>query len=134
MPECACRVALSSRTYWQVVMDGLSFGDKQVACASGCRAIIDSGTSFVRGPEAVVNSFYAVSGRVCRGAQLHIWALLEGVGHGSRCLSYDGEGTEHLPAPARPRHQHFAGSCPPPLRCYNRHWQYRVWRQRVTWS
>ncbi|XP_062396466.1 pepsin A-like [Sardina pilchardus] len=43
-------VPLSAETYWQIKMDSVTINGDVVACAGGCQAIVDTGTSLVIGP------------------------------------------------------------------------------------
>ncbi|XP_062396467.1 pepsin A-like [Sardina pilchardus] len=43
-------VPLTSETYWQIKMDSVTINGDVVACAGGCQAIVDTGTSLVIGP------------------------------------------------------------------------------------
>ncbi|XP_041951969.1 pepsin A-like [Alosa sapidissima] len=44
-------IPLSSETYWQITMQSITINGKVVACASGCQAIVDTGTSLIVGGE-----------------------------------------------------------------------------------
>ncbi|KAJ8393541.1 hypothetical protein AAFF_G00060140 [Aldrovandia affinis] len=43
-------VPLTSETYWQIKVDYMKINGQVVACAQGCPAIIDTGTSLIAGP------------------------------------------------------------------------------------
>ncbi|XP_036390082.1 pepsin A-like [Megalops cyprinoides] len=43
-------VPLTSETYWQIKIDYLKFNGEVVACAQGCSAFVDTGTSLLVGP------------------------------------------------------------------------------------
>ncbi|NXA13681.1 PEPA protein, partial [Sapayoa aenigma] len=43
-------IPLSAETYWQITMDSVSIKGEQVACSSGCQAIVDTGTSLLAVP------------------------------------------------------------------------------------
>ncbi|KFP82910.1 Pepsin A, partial [Acanthisitta chloris] len=43
-------IPLSAETYWQITMDSVSVHGKQVACSSGCQAIVDTGTTLLTMP------------------------------------------------------------------------------------
>ncbi|NXD16633.1 PEPA protein, partial [Nothocercus nigrocapillus] len=54
-------IPLSAETYWQITMDSVTISDETIACASGCQAIIDTGTSLLAGPtSAIANIQYAL--------------------------------------------------------------------------
>ncbi|XP_009978637.1 PREDICTED: pepsin A-like isoform X1 [Tauraco erythrolophus] len=44
-------ISLSEETYWEITMESLSIDGSTVACASGCQAIVDTGTSLLAVPE-----------------------------------------------------------------------------------
>ncbi|XP_062407303.1 pepsin A-like [Sardina pilchardus] len=44
-------IPLSSETYWQITMQSITVNGKVVACADGCQAIVDTGTSLIVGGE-----------------------------------------------------------------------------------
>ncbi|XP_023689411.2 pepsin A-like [Paramormyrops kingsleyae] len=51
---------LTSETYWQISMDSVTVNGNIVACAGGCQAIVDTGTSLIVGPStdiANINSW-----------------------------------------------------------------------------
>ncbi|XP_066499816.1 pepsin A-like [Hoplias malabaricus] len=48
-------IPLSSETYYQVTMDSVTINGQIVACAGGCQAIIDTGTSLIVGPTSGIN-------------------------------------------------------------------------------
>ncbi|NXU88369.1 PEPA protein, partial [Xiphorhynchus elegans] len=43
-------IPLSAETYWQITMDRVSIDGVSAACASGCQAIVDTGTSLLAMP------------------------------------------------------------------------------------
>ncbi|XP_068453350.1 pepsin A-like [Clinocottus analis] len=49
-------ISLSSATYWQIKMDSVTINGQVVACAGGCQAIIDTGTSQIVGPSSDINN------------------------------------------------------------------------------
>ncbi|XP_020785307.2 pepsin A-like [Boleophthalmus pectinirostris] len=49
-------IPLSSATYWQINMDSVTINGQIVACAGGCQAIIDTGTSLIVGPNTDINN------------------------------------------------------------------------------
>ncbi|KAM9856034.1 pepsin A-like [Aulostomus maculatus] len=52
-------IPLSSATYWQIKMDSVTINGQTVACAGGCQAIIDTGTSLIVGPTNDINNMNA---------------------------------------------------------------------------
>ncbi|XP_037336457.1 pepsin A-like [Pungitius pungitius] len=49
-------IPLTSATYWQIKMDSVTINGQTVACAGGCQAIIDTGTSQIVGPTSDINN------------------------------------------------------------------------------
>ncbi|KAK5894542.1 hypothetical protein CesoFtcFv8_011225 [Champsocephalus esox] len=49
-------IPLSSDTYWQIKMDSVTINGQTVACAGGCQAIIDTGTSLIVGPSSDISN------------------------------------------------------------------------------
>jgi len=51
-------VPVSAQNYWTVKLNGVAVGGKSVACSGffGCKAIIDTGTSLIVGPQSGINS------------------------------------------------------------------------------
>uniref|UniRef100_A0A667ZZZ8 pepsin A n=1 Tax=Myripristis murdjan TaxID=586833 RepID=A0A667ZZZ8_9TELE len=49
-------IPLTSATYWQIKMDSVTINGQTVACAGGCQAIIDTGTSLIVGPTNDINN------------------------------------------------------------------------------
>ncbi|XP_041955566.1 pepsin A-like [Alosa sapidissima] len=49
-------VPLSSETYWQIEMDSVTINGNIVACAGGCQAIVDTGTSLIVGPSSDISN------------------------------------------------------------------------------
>uniref|UniRef100_A0A8C6TX67 pepsin A n=1 Tax=Neogobius melanostomus TaxID=47308 RepID=A0A8C6TX67_9GOBI len=49
-------IPLSSATYWQIKMDSVTVNGQTVACAGGCQAIIDTGTSLIVGPNSDIGN------------------------------------------------------------------------------
>merc|ERR1712118_585454 len=54
-------VPLTSETYWEVSLDGLKFGDSAIVTSS-MKAIIDSGTSLLAGPQDMVSKIATAAG------------------------------------------------------------------------
>ncbi|NWX41902.1 PEPA protein, partial [Steatornis caripensis] len=55
-------VPLSAETYWQITMDSMSIEGESVACASGCQAIVDTGTSLLVVPNTVLSTIQSIFG------------------------------------------------------------------------
>ncbi|XP_058860697.1 pepsin A-like [Acipenser ruthenus] len=53
---------VTSQTYWETTMESVTINGNVVACASGCRAIVDTGTSRVVGPTSDINNILAYIG------------------------------------------------------------------------
>nr|AWJ68100.1 pepsinogen A2 [Lateolabrax maculatus] len=49
-------IPLTSATYYQIKMDSVTINGQTVACAGGCQAIIDTGTSLIVGPTGDINN------------------------------------------------------------------------------
>jgi hypothetical protein len=49
-------VPVSQQTYWSVNIQSVQVNNQAVACTSGCKGIIDTGTSVIVGPTAQVNA------------------------------------------------------------------------------
>uniref|UniRef100_A0A8C4RVA8 Peptidase A1 domain-containing protein n=1 Tax=Erpetoichthys calabaricus TaxID=27687 RepID=A0A8C4RVA8_ERPCA len=43
-------VNVTSKAYWEIKADGISFGKQLSLCKGGCQAIVDTGTSLIVGP------------------------------------------------------------------------------------
>ncbi|XP_062396468.1 pepsin A-like [Sardina pilchardus] len=52
-------VPLTSETYWQIKMDSVTINGNVVACAGGCQAIVDTGTSLIVGPSNDISNMNA---------------------------------------------------------------------------
>ncbi|KAJ3585908.1 hypothetical protein NHX12_012315 [Muraenolepis orangiensis] len=52
-------IPLTSATYWQIQMDSVTINGNMVACAGGCQAIIDTGTSLIVGPSSDIGNMNA---------------------------------------------------------------------------
>ncbi|XP_054146821.1 embryonic pepsinogen-like [Melozone crissalis] len=55
-------IPVSYQGYWQISMDSIIVGSQEVACAGGCQAIIDTGTSLVAGPPSGIRSIQSAAG------------------------------------------------------------------------
>ncbi|KAF7653464.1 hypothetical protein LDENG_00082440 [Lucifuga dentata] len=44
-------IPLSNELYWQITVDSITVNGQVVACAGGCQAIVDTGTSLIIGPQ-----------------------------------------------------------------------------------
>ena len=62
-------VPLTHRNYWQIKMDAVNFNGKNYCNATGCKAIVDSGTSMLTGPKAQVDAINKQLGCMISGAQ-----------------------------------------------------------------
>ncbi|KAG5282132.1 hypothetical protein AALO_G00052580 [Alosa alosa] len=51
-------VPLTSETYWQIELDSITINGN-VACADGCQAIVDTGTSLIVGPSSDISNMNA---------------------------------------------------------------------------
>ncbi|KAG9330588.1 hypothetical protein JZ751_023724, partial [Albula glossodonta] len=49
-------VPLTSETYWQIKVDYMKINGQVVACAQGCPAIVDTGTSLIAGPSVPIGN------------------------------------------------------------------------------
>ncbi|MBN3303112.1 PEPA protein, partial [Amia calva] len=49
-------VPLTSESYWQIKVDNMRMNGQVVACAQGCPAIVDTGTSLIAGPSGDISS------------------------------------------------------------------------------
>ncbi|MBN3292486.1 PEPA protein, partial [Polypterus senegalus] len=49
-------IPLSSETYWQITVQNVMVNGQVVACASGCEAIVDTGTSMLVGDSSNINN------------------------------------------------------------------------------
>ncbi|XP_070695091.1 pepsin A-like [Pempheris klunzingeri] len=49
-------IPLTSASYYQIKMDSVTINGQTVACAGGCQAIIDTGTSLIVGPSNDINN------------------------------------------------------------------------------
>ncbi|XP_057231217.1 embryonic pepsinogen-like [Malurus melanocephalus] len=55
-------IPVSYQGYWQISMDSIIVNSQEVACAGGCQAIIDTGTSLVAGPPSGIRSIQSAVG------------------------------------------------------------------------
>ncbi|XP_041083520.1 pepsin A-like [Polyodon spathula] len=55
-------VPVTSQTYWETTMESITIDGKVVACASGCQAIVDTGTARIVGPTSDINNIFAYVG------------------------------------------------------------------------
>ncbi|KAG2468210.1 PEPA protein, partial [Polypterus senegalus] len=55
-------VPVTSQTYWEITMTSIKINGSPVACTSGCKAIVDTGTSNIVGPNTDINSINAAIG------------------------------------------------------------------------
>ncbi|NXY79543.1 PEPA protein, partial [Glareola pratincola] len=60
-------IPLSDETYWQIRMDSVSIGGEAIACAFGCQAIVDTGTSLLAVPDRALNSILRILGANSNG-------------------------------------------------------------------
>jgi len=49
-------IDVTQQTYWSIAIGGFSVNGKAVACTSGCKGIVDTGTSVIVGPTAQINA------------------------------------------------------------------------------
>uniref|UniRef100_A0A4W2HE09 Pregnancy-associated glycoprotein 1-like n=1 Tax=Bos indicus x Bos taurus TaxID=30522 RepID=A0A4W2HE09_BOBOX len=57
---------------WSVRMDGISMKTKVVACSDGCEAVVDTGTSLIKGPRKLVNKIQKLIGATPRGSKHYV--------------------------------------------------------------
>lgn len=56
-------VPLTNETYWQIAIDGISSGESlSIDCSTGCKGIIDTGTSLIAGPSELIEQIQAKIG------------------------------------------------------------------------
>ncbi|NWS77138.1 PEPA protein, partial [Crotophaga sulcirostris] len=60
-------IPLSAETYWQVTMDSVTADNQAIACASGCQAIVDTGTSLLAVPSSALGNIQASLGADSNG-------------------------------------------------------------------
>ncbi|KAJ1065888.1 hypothetical protein AB1E18_019200 [Capra hircus] len=54
---------------WTIHMDRISMRREVIACSDGCEAIVDTGTSAIRGPRRLINNIQKLIGAKPRGSQ-----------------------------------------------------------------
>jgi len=47
-------VPVTSKSYWEVLLNTVTVGGTAVACTTGCQAIVDTGTSLIVGPSLAI--------------------------------------------------------------------------------
>ncbi|NXV37211.1 PEPA protein, partial [Rissa tridactyla] len=60
-------IPLSAETYWQIRMDSVSIGGEGIACAFGCQAIVDTGTSLLAVPDRALGAILSILGANSNG-------------------------------------------------------------------
>ncbi|NWI66205.1 PEPA protein, partial [Todus mexicanus] len=60
-------INLSAETYWQVTMDRVTVNSRTIACANGCQAILDTGTSRLVVPNSVLGTIQEAVGADSNG-------------------------------------------------------------------
>ncbi|NXT53554.1 PEPA protein, partial [Pluvianellus socialis] len=61
-------IPLSAETYWQITMNRyVSIGGEAIACAFGCQAIVDTGTSLLAVPDRALNIILSILGASSSG-------------------------------------------------------------------
>ncbi|NXV53537.1 PEPA protein, partial [Uria aalge] len=60
-------IPLSAETYWQIRMDSVSIGGEGIACAFGCQAIVDTGTSLLAVPDRALGTILSILGANSNG-------------------------------------------------------------------
>uniref|UniRef100_A0A8C2S229 Peptidase A1 domain-containing protein n=1 Tax=Capra hircus TaxID=9925 RepID=A0A8C2S229_CAPHI len=55
---------------WTIHMDRISMRREVIACSDGCEAIVDTGTSAIRGPRRLINNIQKLIGAKPRGSQV----------------------------------------------------------------
>ncbi|NXV23413.1 PEPA protein, partial [Cepphus grylle] len=60
-------IPLSAETYWQIRMDSVSIGGEGIACAFGCQAIVDTGTSLLAVPDRALGTILRILGANSNG-------------------------------------------------------------------
>ncbi|NXK24323.1 PEPA protein, partial [Arenaria interpres] len=60
-------IPLSAETYWQITMNSVSIGGEAIACAFGCQAIVDTGTSLLAVPQRALSAILSLLGATSSG-------------------------------------------------------------------
>ncbi|XP_061855699.1 pepsin A-5 [Colius striatus] len=60
-------IPLSAETYWQITMESVAIDGETVACASGCQAIVDTGTSLLAVPSSALDNVLSSLGASSSG-------------------------------------------------------------------
>ncbi|NXN26054.1 PEPA protein, partial [Nycticryphes semicollaris] len=60
-------IPLSAETYWQITMNSVTIGGEAIACAFGCQAIVDTGTSLLAVPERALSVILNILGASSSG-------------------------------------------------------------------
>ncbi|XP_030070118.1 cathepsin E-A [Microcaecilia unicolor] len=55
-------VPVTEKGYWQIKMDSVTVRGRNLFCANGCQAIVDSGTSLITGPAAQIRKLHEAIG------------------------------------------------------------------------
>uniref|UniRef100_A0A8C4RU59 Peptidase A1 domain-containing protein n=1 Tax=Erpetoichthys calabaricus TaxID=27687 RepID=A0A8C4RU59_ERPCA len=94
-------VNVTSKAYWEIKADGISFGKQLSLCKGGCQAIVDTGTSLIVGP---IQEIHPLSSFILGGKQFnltgHDYVVKETLSGISVCLS--GFMGMDIPPPAGP--------------------------------
>ncbi|NXP14330.1 PEPA protein, partial [Thinocorus orbignyianus] len=60
-------IPLSAETYWQITMNSVTISGRAIACAFGCQAIVDTGTSLLAVPERTLTVILRILGASSSG-------------------------------------------------------------------
>ncbi|XP_004585318.2 pepsin-3 [Ochotona princeps] len=55
-------VPVSYEGYWQITVDSITMDGETIACADGCQAIVDTGTSLLTGPTSAISNIQSYIG------------------------------------------------------------------------
>uniref|UniRef100_G1U0D6 Peptidase A1 domain-containing protein n=1 Tax=Oryctolagus cuniculus TaxID=9986 RepID=G1U0D6_RABIT len=55
-------VPVSYEGYWQITVDSITMDGETIACAYGCQAIVDTGTSLLAGPTSAISNIQSYIG------------------------------------------------------------------------